>query len=339
MAIISAASGTCAGGFRSRPRDLRHDAGVHRRPRPLARVQFALQALHDPRQHLHIGIGAVRVGSRRSESFWQVSPTLCSFSQREQRTSQWQRIQHQKAWWQLQAKPLAGGLNERPIIARAIMRDQRQIADVAKNARKASMADGASRTSLSESVSIHDVGRDRNAGTHKGRPGWFLGNAINPAIGGNLDNFRGRRVGIRANGFQVEDDIAPLSQPRSKSSIAVRHPHSNRFIHWKQHGPGNCPRAQTPAPIAPLHKPLRPPPQHLDNLSGWRCLLAGAAQSCAPAPPSSARPPSAVKYLPPSNYILFNAHICPFEISLTVSALFLMCEMITFVLGNHSSDL
>src|SRR6266699_4218532 len=92
-------------------------------------VQFALQPLYNPCQHLNIRIGAVRIGTITVEALRQAANPMFLL-QRKQRACQRQCIKHEKCWRQRYAQPLAGSLNERPIVARAIMCDQRQISNV-----------------------------------------------------------------------------------------------------------------------------------------------------------------------------------------------------------------
>src|SRR5579884_1464922 len=92
-------------------------------------VQFALQSLYNPRQHLNIGISAMRVWTITVKVFRQAA-NLMFLLQWKQRTCQRQCIKYEKCWRQRNAEPLAGSRNERPIVARAIMRDKRQISNV-----------------------------------------------------------------------------------------------------------------------------------------------------------------------------------------------------------------
>src|SRR6266446_6314128 len=92
-------------------------------------VQFAFQPLYNPCQHLNIGIGAVRIGTITVEVFRKAA-NLMVLLQWKERTRQRQRIKNEKCWRQRHAQPLAGSLNERPIVARAIMRDERQFPNI-----------------------------------------------------------------------------------------------------------------------------------------------------------------------------------------------------------------
>src|ERR1700730_16114242 len=92
-------------------------------------VQFALQPLYDACQHFNIGIGAVRIGTITVEVFRKAA-NLMLLLQRKQRTCQRQRIKYEKCWRQRHAQPFAGSLNKRPIVARAIVRDEWQFPNI-----------------------------------------------------------------------------------------------------------------------------------------------------------------------------------------------------------------
>ncbi len=110
----------------------------------------------------------------------------------QKRTRQRQRIEDEKRGRQRHAQPLAGSPDERPIVARAIMRDKGQISNV----REECLQGLPGRWRIAHFIhrdlrQFYDMSRNRHTRAHECRPR-LLGKAINPAPGGNLDDFRCR---------------------------------------------------------------------------------------------------------------------------------------------------